>query len=687
MIRFCDKEVYNIIEGELTRDQMLSFFKKDEVHRYSVIAVYNNNGLQGIITYETLLEQEDIICVRREQVMLSDSFWNEAKEYFKCFPNNLLPIVDKNDFIIGFAFDDIQSYYYIEEGISQMYDEYAQTYCVEKYQRIQIIVITDLNELAWKCYWLFKKMGYEVCVIGHKWEWFGFKSCDKLLDYPEYAIFHIYAEGTDNTGMDNEDRSRGNNVVQDAFRFVQDINDEIRENIYQETIEKLIQKGVSICECIVPGKVQYKTELERKCSENKVSLEKYLDDSYNNKSSIEKYIFEMYGKESVEIIQAEGGKGRYIPVGNYVGQTVLELSNKKRIYLIGPCIADGYGCRAKDSLGAQLQKFADQYKYQVIAITIEISNWRRWRINNIETIPIRESDIILIVYDENWFPYERMSGIVPKVNLSSVYNNQNRNSMFCRMTLHTNPEGNRVIANEIYECYLKDEMIRLCQRKESFFLQKGELLSAANIADITQYTDAIYKTKEGKIGAIVMNCNPFTYGHRYLIEYAANQMDFLYVFVVEEDRSYFRFCDRYEMVQTGTEDLANVIVVPSGKWVLSYTTMPAYFKKECKQDIKVDANMDLEIFCRYVAPNLGIQKRFVGEEPFDQLTRQYNEQMREVLGEFRIEFEEVPRKAYQGQAVSASYVRKCMKEGKWDQISECVPKTSYQICLKYQKNQ
>ena len=119
-----------------------------------------------------------------------------------------------------------------------------------------------------------------------------------------------------------------------------------------------------------------------------------------------------------------------------------------------------------------------------------------------------------------------------------------------------------------------------------------------------------------------MNCNPFTYGHQYLIEYASKQMELVYVFVVEEDRSFFKFCDRYEMVQKGTKDLLNVFVVPSGKWVLSYMTMPVYFEKENKQDIKVDAQLDLEIFGRYIAPALGITKRFVGEEPYDSVTRQ-----------------------------------------------------------------
>ncbi len=253
------------------------------------------------------------------------------------------------------------------------------------------------------------------------------------------------------------------------------------------------------------------------------------------------------------------------------------------------------------------------------------------------------------------------------------------------MTLHTNPEGNRVIAQEIFEHYLKDKMLSMSLKVGNNFLQRGELLNAESIDEINKYITKIQHESTGMVGAVVMNCNPFTYGHRHLIEYAADQMDLLYIFVVEEDCSFFNFQDRFEMVQKGTEDLTNVVVVPSGKWVLSYRTMPAYFAKEINQDIQVDAYLDLEIFCRYIAPPLGIQKRFAGEEPFDRVTRQYNEQMKEILEDFCILFEEIPRKMYKGRTISASYVRECMRTAKWEQIKYLIPETSYQVCLKYKK--
>ena len=52
------------------------------------------------------------------------------------------------------------------------------------------------------------------------------------------------------------------------------------------------------------------------------------------------------------------------------------------------------------------------------------------------------------------------------------------------------------------------------------------------------YLRNLEKTKtEGKSAALVMNANPFTLGHQYLVEKAAAACDTLHLFVVSEDAS------------------------------------------------------------------------------------------------------------------------------------------------------
>lgn len=175
-----------------------------------------------------------------------------------------------------------------------------------------------------------------------------------------------------------------------------------------------------------------------------------------------------------------------------------------------------------------------------------------------------------------------------------------------------------------------------------------------------------------KVGSIVMNCNPFTLGHRYLIEQALHKVDIIYIFVVEEDKSYFSFEDRIKMVKIGTRDLDNVIVIPSGKYILSAATLPGYFEKEDNEEVEFDAVNDLELFCKYIAPFFNINIRFAGEEPIDIVTNKYNETMKAILPEYGMDFVEIQRKSLRGEVISASRVRKYIKNHEYEKIKQLV---------------
>ncbi|MBR0059986.1 MAG: hypothetical protein IJP68_00755, partial [Selenomonadaceae bacterium] len=185
------------------------------------------------------------------------------------------------------------------------------------------------------------------------------------------------------------------------------------------------------------------------------------------------------------------------------------------------------------------------------------------------------------------------------------------------------------------------------------------------------------RAKKLPIGAIVMNCNPFTLGHQYLVEYAAAKVVRLYIFVVEEDRSEFPFKDRIELVRQGVKHIPNVEVLPSGKFIISQTTFSGYFNKTELQDVAVDSSEDVEIFGKEIAPELGITVRFAGEEPTDNVTRQYNETMKRLLPRYGIEFHEIPRKAFGEEIISASKVREALQLGDFDKIKKLVPSSTF----------
>lgn len=175
-------------------------------------------------------------------------------------------------------------------------------------------------------------------------------------------------------------------------------------------------------------------------------------------------------------------------------------------------------------------------------------------------------------------------------------------------------------------------------------------------------------------GCIVMNCNPFTLGHRYLVESASRMVEHLFVIVVREDRSAFSYQERKAMVTAGTADLKNVTVCDGSVYAISNTTFPTYFLKRLSDATDTQILLDLDLFRRHIAPALGAEVRFVGTEPTDELTRRYNELMMESLGKDHVV--QIPRLENGGVAVSASRVRRAMDSNSLKEAAQLVPPTT-----------
>ncbi|MBQ2819644.1 MAG: [Clostridia bacterium] len=182
--------------------------------------------------------------------------------------------------------------------------------------------------------------------------------------------------------------------------------------------------------------------------------------------------------------------------------------------------------------------------------------------------------------------------------------------------------------------------------------------------------------REGICGAIVANCNPFTLGHRYLVEQAAKECDWLYLFILSEDKSRFSAHTRLELAKKGVADLSNVIVCPTGKYLISSATFPTYFIKDktFAEDIKCD--MDIEVFTSRFAKALNITKRFVGTEPNSPVTNAYNERLKLLLPQHGIKLIEIERKTSNSEPISASRVRKLITQGNRSELIPLLPRST-----------
>ena len=183
---------------------------------------------------------------------------------------------------------------------------------------------------------------------------------------------------------------------------------------------------------------------------------------------------------------------------------------------------------------------------------------------------------------------------------------------------------------------------------------------------------------DGITGAVVMNCNPFTLGHRYLIEQAAKECDRLLIFVLSEDRSYFKTADRMAMVKAGTADLPNVTVLPTGPYLISSATFPTYFLKEQVDSLNVQCQLDVAVFGTHFVPKFNISRRFVGSEPFCPVTSAYNRALRQLLPEYGVSLFEIPRLETNSTPVSATNVRKLIEEKDEEGIRALVPESTFQ---------
>ena len=182
--------------------------------------------------------------------------------------------------------------------------------------------------------------------------------------------------------------------------------------------------------------------------------------------------------------------------------------------------------------------------------------------------------------------------------------------------------------------------------------------------------------RSGINGAVVVNCNPFTLGHRYLIESAAKQVDNLYVFVVREDRSVFPFDVRFQLVKDGVRDLTNVVVLDSSRYIVSGATFPTYFLKKDDPVARIQMELDVTLFASRIAPFFRLVRRFVGTEPTCKLTEGYNDAMRRILPVYDIELVVIERKQSAGGVISASRVRELIARQEFSQLEEYVPATT-----------
>lgn len=356
--------------------------------------------------------------------------------------------------------------------------------------------------------------------------------------------------------------------------------------------------------------------------------------------------------------------------------TDMPSNPEKRVWIFGSSVVLGVFADDEHTITSSLQRQLNVY--------FEGNNWSvvnaaNYTGNNIglivpflKSLPIEPGDICIFHME---FPMQLLERYDEIIDMSPYFDRPHTYGEIFVDINHMTGKGYCAQGKVLFELLKGKDYFSEHGDRQRIVTAGSDSLSRSESKELSEFAASLRRYKI-PIGSIVMNCNPFTLGHRYLIEYAAAQVDQLYIFVVEEDKSIFPFSDRIELVRKGTKDLQNVTVLPSGKFIISQRTFAAYSNKAELQDQEIDASMDVEIFGQTIAPALGITVRFAGEEPLDNVTRQYNDTMKRILPRYGVEFKVIPRKESGGRVISASRVRKLLEEKDFAEISKLVPDTT-----------
>ena len=443
---------------------------------------------------------------------------------------------------------------------------------------------------------------------------------------------------------------------------------------------------------------------------NDLLLNELLETLYNDNENSKSY---MKQKLKYELYQVNNGKyrvfadcshGDLLNIVDGIRNTYYHnnIENSKKINMYGPCTVAGTftcdSCTVESYL--QLKLNSEKLNYNVYNYGVSKEDY----INDFERIidtNFKKGDIVIIINQ----PIEFVKNIFEKLNIN-IYTTShiferphNYGNWMLFSDGQINHNGNKALADYIFKTiklnlnnnYIPGiEPIKLQLEKEvDYFLIDNP--------DFKAYIDNLKKLKEvknikGKIGYSIMNCNPFSLGHRYLIEKALEIVDFFYIFILREDVSTFPFEDRINLVKKGVEDLKNKIcVLPTCSWIATIISFPEYFSK--KETSYFDITQDIHLSGKYICPALGITEQFVGSEPNDTLTRRYNANIKSLLPKYGIKCHIIDRKKFNegnnDSIISAKNIRNVIKQSNGEypsneeieKLNKLVPKTTLEYLL------
>lgn len=643
----------------------------------SVIYCEREGRLHGIITMGDVSKayragRNDVV-INTNFTRLFDGEYNRAREIFRARDIiNVLPIVNDRGIVIGdyLRWDDIT----FNKHMSKIRGNEK----IIKGSKVVFIrpcaMFPDkLEAYDGYCEWL-TQCGAEIIRI----------TCDELLKYVNEAEYFLTVD-------EAEQRA-----VETLYGYILHRNDLLGRivayNKYfnvvlmRKILQQIAESGICILNLIFADNDNYKRlrrDINKKFADvgekvsgimhpsmYKVFFDNLADDDYIDR--ILHLGYSVINKNGLTMLRDHSGP--CYNVSNGERKTVNQPQKYNRtIYFVGPCFMYGHYVEDSNTIESILQEKINDMGFETRVVNYGSLGYSvnfEPMMARILGTDIKQGDIIVIYF------HGTIVSDVDNLNLCRILKSDRVSAdWMIDVPTHCNHKVNALYAEAIFN---KLQPI-LADKNESQGEHAEYDRDYIKILYINRYFSSFESTRYDNIGSIVMNCNPFTYGHRHLIEQALKIVDFLIIFVVEEDKSIFAFDERFTMVCEGVADLENVLVVPSGPFILSQTTFPEYFIKAADEDLSENVENDITLFAEKIAPRLNIKYRFVGEEPEDVVTNEYNLAMKRILPKNGIELVEIQRKQQEGRCISASAVRKYLEENNMPELRKLVPESTIKV--------
>lgn len=676
-------------------------------HASGIIYITNKDKLVGILCLEDLMKQnlseveynKNYIAVKRGRVYTALEIFHTKKRIYN------IPIVDENNMLIG-DYSRCDDGIYIERNKKQFMKKELIEELFAQYETIYLIQPKDHNNPDFVHLTNYLGCFQTRCSVMEK---------EKIHDSLSEKNLYIFLNEEEKRGcLCLLDLDLGKDVVSKIIesRCFVSYKDILSWSVLSDSFKRigikntdripydklddrmtiilslLKRKGIH-CFCLYENEdvtTQYgknfKEEVADRRKKNPVTVDRRWPQDIEGRRAFygELYQQEDYQNDTAQNEINEGGmvfeyqnvSGRYFNAENNKRKTLFVPEKYiGTIYLMGPCTIMGNWVEDQYTIASYLQKVMLERGFAYRVLNYGAMSRLVTAIDaKIEEIGMFSPNDIVIVLSQSG----KAAGISGQ-SLEKIFEEyQIPSEWVVDSYVHCNHKANQFIADSILKMIEPCLCVEGADSKVAKFMDIRAVMKEYTYRKyLNRYFEEFMPEKYNRIGAIVMNCNPFSKGHRYLIEKARKYVDFLIIFVVEEDLSVFPFEGRIQLVREGTRDLDNVMVVPSGDFILSKTNFHQYFTKRNDAVVVVNATYDIKAFAEYIAEPLHITYRFAGEEPEDKVTRIYNETMRGILPQYGISFVEIPRQTVKDEMISASKIRKYLLEMSYDRAFALMP--------------